>query len=149
MRATTENHSTIKGVRRHDIEVLIRTTRVDAKDSQTRQCAVTGETDTDTTPTPAATVGRRQTRSELPSAKFRAPSAGGTAGVLVGWSAGGWCRRCVATERVTHLDLGQGWTFPLSFLVARRVHPYASGDRSETMPAARIQRLTDRAIDQA
>ena len=80
-------------------------------------CAVTGETDTDTASAPAATVGRRQTRSELPPAKFRAPSAGGTAGVLVGWSAGGWCRRCAATERVTHLDLGQDWAFHYRFLL--------------------------------
>jgi hypothetical protein len=60
-----------------------------------------------------------------------------------------WCRRCASTERVTHLDLGQDWTFPLSFLVARGVHPYASGDGSETIAAALVQRLTDQAIHQA
>ena len=33
-------------------------------------CAVTGETDTDTASAPVVTVGRRQTRSELPAARF-------------------------------------------------------------------------------
>jgi hypothetical protein len=60
-----------------------------------------------------------------------------------------WCRRCVSTERVTRLDLGQDWTVPLSFLVARGVHPYAGGDRSEAIAAARVQRLTDQAYTQA
>ncbi|MFY9808743.1 MAG: hypothetical protein WAK86_15980 [Pseudonocardiaceae bacterium] len=55
-------------------------------------------------------------RLELPGARFVAVTR------RYHWGRGwrerwDWCRRCASTERVTHLDLGQDGTCPLSFLL--------------------------------
>jgi hypothetical protein len=93
--------------------------RVDAKDSQARQCVCgPAKIDTDTALVPAATDGRGPTRTGTP----RPMPDSCSIGRWYRWGRGSWSAEAgvggvCAPSGVTHLDLGDKWMFPLSLLL--------------------------------